>query len=93
MRTRNRLVLALLALDSGRWWAADWARERLRHTIDIMDECWCWVYQAALCRFEENRPRRHPIDEINVLAMEEIEWAFFVARHRADDVWRDTSLR
>ncbi|WLQ39374.1 hypothetical protein P8A22_04620 [Streptomyces laculatispora] len=92
MGTRKRLVLALLAFDAGRWWAADWARERLRLTIGVVDECWCCAYQALLCRFEENRPR-HPMDEINALAMEEIEWAFFVARHRADGVWRDTSLR
>lgn len=92
MRTRSRLVLVLLALDAGRWWAADWARERLRRAVGVVGEWWCWVHQAALCRFEESWSR-HPMEEINTLAMDEIEWAFFVARHRADGVWRDTSLR
>lgn len=63
MGTRNRLILVLLALDAGRWWAADWTRERLRHAVGFVNACWCWVYQA-LCRFEENRPR-HPMDEIS----------------------------
>ncbi|MEE4492034.1 hypothetical protein [Streptomyces sp. BE230] len=92
MRARNRLVLVLLALDAGRWWAADWVRERLRHAGGVVDEWWFRAHQAALCRFEESWSR-HPMDEINALAMEEIEWVFFVARRRADDVWRDTSLR
>ncbi|MFI6899263.1 hypothetical protein ACIBM4_34670 [Streptomyces sp. NPDC050256] len=92
MRTRNRLLLALLALDAGRWWAADWARERLRRGVGVVAERWCWVHQAVVCRFEESWSR-YPMAEINALAMEEIEWAFFVAAHRADDVWRDGALR
>ncbi|MFI6863218.1 hypothetical protein ACIBKZ_25545 [Streptomyces sp. NPDC050421] len=92
MSTRNRLVLVFLALDAGRWWAADWARECLRRAGGAVDEWWCWVRQAALCRFEESWSRR-PMDEINALAMEEIEWVFFAAKHRADDARRDTSLR
>lgn len=92
MRTRSRVVLVLLGLDAGRWWVADWVREHLRHAVGVVDEWWCRAHQAALCRFEESWSR-HPMDEVNALAMEEIEWAFFVARHRADGVWRDSSLR
>lgn len=92
MRTRNRLVLVLLALHAGRWWTADWARERLRRAAGVVAEWWPWAYQAVLCRYEESWSR-HPMDEINALAMEEIAWAFFVAAHRTDDVRRDRSLR
>lgn len=92
MRTRNRLVLVLLALDAGRWWAADWARERLRRAAGVVAEWWCWAYQAVLCRYEECWSR-HLMDEINALARDGIEWAFFVAAHRADDVWRDGASR
>ncbi|WP_328893638.1 hypothetical protein [Streptomyces sp. NBC_00236] len=92
MRTRNRLVLAPLALDAGRWWTADWARERVRCGVGVVAERCCWARQAVECRYEESWSR-HPMEEANAMAREEIEWAFFVAAHRADGVWRDGALR
>ncbi|MFC9244456.1 hypothetical protein ACFT7S_10630 [Streptomyces sp. NPDC057136] len=84
MGWRNRLVLALLALDAGRWWAADSARDRLRAALGAVDERLYEFFQSALERLEPSRPIPKPMDRIRERDRAEIEWAFLVARLRTD---------
>lgn len=84
MGWRNRLVLALLALDAGRWWATDSARDRLRAALGSVDERLYGFFQSALDRLGPSRPVPKPMDRVSEHDRAEIEWASLVARLRAD---------